>query len=236
MSSTPGSEAPSPGAGSADATPPAGEPGARMRARSLLALLALASILTMATCRLAAPGVARWLVRAEPPVAADLLVVVSGGAEERLLSAAELFRDGYAPWILVTDPDPPPDEAVDILDELGVPSSRVLACKGTVASTLDDAACIRDVLAEGRFASALVVTSPYHCRRLRLILSRVTRGLPARVTIVASRSLYWDPSSWWSHPEGWEVPAEITKLAWAWLTVPPAGRTRITPARQGQTP
>jgi len=188
----------------------------------------------MATCRIAAPGVARWLAAAESPIKSDLLIVVSGGAEERLISAAELFHKGYAPWILVTDPDPPPDEAVEILEEMGVPAARVISCPGTVSSTLDDAACIRDVLGGGRFASALVVTSPYHCRRLRLILSRVTRGMPVRVTVVACRSLYWDPTSWWSHQEGWEVPAEIMKLAWAWLTVPPAHGSRIGPADRGK--
>jgi uncharacterized SAM-binding protein YcdF (DUF218 family) len=235
MAVTPGSPDPPGRAAPPEGDPPPEESSARPGSGPL-ALLALASILTIATCRLAAPGVARWLAAGEPPVASDLLIVVSGGAEERLVSAAGLFHEGYAPWILVTDPDPTPDEAVEILGEMGVPAVRVISCPGTVSSTLEDAICIRDILAGGRFASALVVTSPYHCRRLRLILSRVTRGMPIRTTIVSSRSLYWDPSSWWSHQEGWEVPAEITKLAWAWLTVLPARGSRIEAGRQGQTP
>ena len=171
----------------------------------------------VAACLIAATRRAtEWLLApTDPPVPADLLVVLSGGAAERTETALGLFRQGLAPRILITDKEGFPDPAFRWLERQGVPHRALLAPIAPAASTLEDAWCIREAVKRDGFKSVLVVTSPYHCRRARAILRHVLEPLGVRVTVVGSASYYMDPAHWWRSAQGWRlVPAELGKLIW----------------------
>jgi uncharacterized SAM-binding protein YcdF (DUF218 family) len=157
-----------------------------------------------------------WLLtQTDQPVRADLLVVLSGGSAERIETALDLFQQGLAPRILITDPEGFPDPAFRWLERQGVPHRALMAPTGPAASTLEDALCIREAALRDGFKSVLVVTSPYHCRRARAILTHVLEPLGVRVTVVRSASYYMDAPRWWRSAQGWRlVPAEIGKLIW----------------------
>jgi len=183
---------------------------------------------------LAWPGFARegsaWLAQVDPPAQADLIVVVGGGARERFLTASRLFAQGYAPAILVTGL--PGDEAAarEFLAGHGVPVSAILSSPGTSRSTYEDALLVRRAALDRGAGSILAVTSPYHCRRLRLLLSRALEGTRVSVRVTASESLYLDLSRWWTDRQGWVlIPAEYAKLAWAWAAAtPPRDPPKVT--------
>lgn len=164
-----------------------------------------------------------WLLAEAPPERADLLVILSGGARERVRTGLSLYRAGLAPAILITDPEGYPAAELAYFEREGVPPQALLAPLRPAASTYEDALSIRQVIGRKSVKSILVVTSPPHCRRAGLILNRVLRNSGVRVTVTPSESLYFDPHRWWTDRQGWaNVAVEFPKLLWAWLTVPMA--------------
>lgn len=196
----------------------------RVRTRTLAAASAGVCVVGLLLFVLAESGAREatsWLYDPEPPVASDLLVILGGGSEERLLTGLDLYRAGLAPMILITDGAGFPDTEMEHLEEQGVPARSLVAPLRPATSTYEDALTIRQVVLRKSLNSILVVTSPYHCRRARLILHRVVGGLGVRITVTPSVSLYMDMEHWWRSHQGWiTVSAEFPKLLWAWATVP----------------
>ncbi len=181
---------------------------------------ATAGLILVATGPLVARQAGDWLMVGEAPRNCELIVVLAGGARERLLTALELYRGGFAPAIMITDPYGFPDVQMRELAEAGVPERALLPPSSAATTTLEDAWCIREVVLRKGLRSLLVVTSPYHCRRARLAFSRILSDLDVRVTVTASKSLYMELDQWWKSRDGWnKVPAEYLKLVRAWMTV-----------------
>ncbi len=170
---------------------------------------------------LVVPGAAtRWLYSGEPPTPAELLLVLGGGSAERARTALELYRAGFAPRIMVTDGSGHPDIAFAAMEEAGIPRRALVSPLRPATSTAEDALAIRQVVVRHGIRSVLVVTSPYHCRRVSLALRRILADVPVEWTVTPSTSLYMDADSWWLSRQGWiTVAKEYPKLAWYWLTV-----------------
>ena len=103
-----------------------------------------------------------------------------------------------------------------LLEQYGLPRDALVIPPKPSRSTYEDALSLRQLILQKKVVSVLVVTSPYHCRRTRLILNRVLFGLGVRITVTPSVSLFMDPDHWWRSPQGWiTAGAEFPKLAWA---------------------
>jgi uncharacterized SAM-binding protein YcdF (DUF218 family) len=97
-----------------------------------------------------------------------------GGAGDRLLCAAELYRAGKAPVILLSGGNVPflssagvPPEAATasgILEEWGIPSSAILI-EGRSGNTHENAELSYRILSEKGITRVLLVTSARHMRR-----------------------------------------------------------------------
>jgi len=183
-----------------------------------------AGLILLATGPLVAREASDWLMVGGAPRTSELIVVLAGGARERLLAALDLYRGGYAPAIMITDPYGFPDAQMRDLVAAGMPERALIPPPCAATTTLEDALCTREVILRKGFNSILVVTSPYHCRRVRLTFSRVLSDLDVQVTVTASRSLYVELDQWWKSRDGWnKVPVEYLKLIRAWMTVPEFG-------------
>ncbi|MEK7438199.1 MAG: YdcF family protein [Pseudomonadota bacterium] len=152
--------------------------------------------------------VADWLSVADQPRKADAIVVLGGGYA-RPFQAADLYRQGLARKIYISAPVR--EDQLRLLDEAGIPfpleedvMRQVLVKKGVPASaierlgkdlisTADEARAARSVFAK-RAPRLLVVTSPYHLRRARMIFSD---ALPAADIRMIASSYDPFPSSWW---------------------------------------
>ena len=170
--------------------------------------LLLAFLVTTAGSALGLAYVADWLSVADRAQKADAIVVL-GGSYARPFQAADLYRQGLARTIYVTAPARSDEES--LLDEAGIPFPReedvvrqVLMKKGVPAgaiqllgneliSTADEAQAARRVFAK-RAPRLLVVTSPYHLRRARMIF---TDALPAADIRMIATSYDPFPISWW---------------------------------------
>jgi uncharacterized SAM-binding protein YcdF (DUF218 family) len=146
-----------------------------------------------------------YLVQAVPPQQADAALVLAGdGWGHRILTAAQLVRDGYVPKVLVSGPDGSYDNyecdlAIPFAVKHGYPGSYFVHVEHHGRSTLAEAhADLVEIRREG-LKRILVVTSNYHTRRA----GRIFRALAPDLTImvVASPDQYFTPDGWWHNRE-----------------------------------
>src|SRR5262249_61271254 len=122
------------------------------------------------------------------PPRAEAIVVLAGSIPDRALEAADLYRSGLAPLVVVTRERLPRGEAsllargvhlpesdaltLEALEGLGVPRTAVRVLRRRTGSTESEAATIARWACERHLRRIVVVTSRYHTRRARLILRR----------------------------------------------------------------
>jgi uncharacterized SAM-binding protein YcdF (DUF218 family) len=133
-------------------------------------------------------GAGRLLVDSDPvPERADAIVVLAGSISDRVLEAADLYREGVAPRVVVTRERLPrgdwalrargvrlpesAEQTLAALHALGVPpNATVLLPRRTTSTDSESRTIARWACARAR--SVVVVTSRYHSRRARMILRR----------------------------------------------------------------
>ena len=154
--------------------------------------------------------VADWLSASDRPQKADAILVL-GGNYSRPFQAADLYLQGYARKIYVSVTArgdeyrllddagiafPREEEIVrQVLLKKGVPASAIEYFGKASISTADEARAVRAVFAAGA-PKLLIVTSPYHLRRSRIIF---TDALPAADIRVIATSYDPFPQAWWKN-------------------------------------
>lgn len=159
-------------------------------------------------------GAGIWLRTSDALISADIIVVLAG-APERALYAADIFRQGYAPVVFVSRPVK--ESGQTLLSEVGysIPSSeevysRVLMHKGVPASkikvfgtsslsTLEEAIALRDEI-KGKRLRVVVVTSPFHVRRSRMIFRDVLKDDVVELIVVGNPYEPF-PAKWWTNQD-----------------------------------
>jgi uncharacterized SAM-binding protein YcdF (DUF218 family) len=95
-----------------------------------------------------------WIVN-DPTSPCDAIVVLGGGMQTRPFEAARLYREGYAPRVLVASPERKPTDELgitagdtettrQILLERGVPEQSIIPFGNEVSSTFEEALALRD--------------------------------------------------------------------------------------------
>lgn len=180
----------------------------RSLARCVL-VFAVTALLATAGGALSMWFVADWLSNEDPVDAAGAILALAG-EPSRALHAAALFSKGLAPVVVLSKPvhthsqkllarlgiPYPPQEALyrDILVKKGVPPSSIHVLPEPARSTVDEAMAARRIDL-GRTRTLLVVSSPYHVRRVKLIFRDV---LPQARVIVTANPYEPYPRRWWT--------------------------------------
>lgn len=152
---------------------------------------------------------ASWFLQTDSLQPADAIVILAGDAR-RTRYAADLFQRGLAPHILVSRPVRtaregmldglgvafPRAEEIDtsILRKIGVPDSSIDLFGDGSVSTFDEARALQRRYA-GKSPRLLVVTSPYHVRRARMILADALPGAELRIVATPYEEF---PERWWT--------------------------------------
>ncbi len=169
--------------------------------------------------------VADWLGASDRPQKADAILVL-GGSFSRPFQAAELYRQGHALKIYVSAPAredqhrlldeagiafPREEEVVrQVLIKRGVPASAIEYLGKDLISTAAEAEAARALFAKGS-PRLLLVTSPYHLRRARVIFAD---ALPAADIRVIATSYDPLPQAWWKNQNAARnVLLELAKIA-----------------------
>jgi uncharacterized SAM-binding protein YcdF (DUF218 family) len=193
-------------------------------------------IITLATFWiLFAPFIGWWLIIEKPLEKADAIIVLGGSAvyRERSQKAAEMYRQGVAPKILLTDDGeragwnrvektnlPWVELARRSLIGYGVPEEAIEILPGQVTGTVWEAKELATEVNRTGIKSVLIVTSAYHTRRSLWTFEKFLAGENVEIGIVHSPVGDQTPRlrSWWVTPRGWNMVAgEYVKFAAYWV-------------------
>ena len=148
---------------------------------------------------------------------ADAIVVISGGdTSSRTAEAIQLYRDGWAPRIIVSgaaadksgssNAEAMRQQAIDS----GVPNSAILV-EGQSETTKQNALEVATIIEQNDIQDIILVTSGYHMRRASLEFSASVSGVTVRSHPVVSDK-HWG-KMWWITPWGWWISSsELVKI------------------------
>ena len=197
----------------------------------LLRLLRLA-VIFLILWSLIAWAAARWLVVGSDLARADAIVILSGSAlySERAQWAAQLYREGRAPRVILTHDDQlggwgaaeeknlfTYERSLKELGRVGMPREKVEVLMQPVSNTYEEATLLREYAATHRLRSILFVTSAHHSRRALWTLRRVFQGSGIEIGLSPATPGPRSPSAatWWLLPRGWRIVAgEYLKLVY----------------------
>ena len=153
-----------------------------------------------------------WLVVEDPLEKADAIFVLGGTRLERPLEAFDLYREGWAPRIMlfrvVSDYGEAEllrrgfefplesDVQKDVLRRLGMPEGTVVVLSEE-DSTKEEALEVRTASIANGWKTIIVVTSKQHTRRARLVIARRLADTNVKMIMRASRYDRTDAERWW---------------------------------------
>jgi len=161
------------------------------RGRRALRLGAILVVLALAIALCHASGF-RWLgtarVLEDALKPADAIVVLAGGIPAREAAAAALYRQGLAPRVVVSNQLTPPrvnelirmgirehdfqGESRLVLERHGVPPAALVLVREPVKITETELRRVGLVAQEQAWHRVILVTSPHHSRRVKLVWAR----------------------------------------------------------------
>ena len=172
----------------------------------ILALVFRSQILT---------GLADYLVVNDKLQPADAIFLLNSDFNTRPFRAAELYRQGLAPVIIIARAEDTPvvdlgllpndtDISAAVMEKLGVPPEKIiiLPVPGGVTSTFDEAVACRGYAEANHVQRIILVTSAFHTRRARWIFARMLAGLPVELEMVAVPYTGFDQTNWWKNENG----------------------------------
>ena len=146
-----------------------------------------------------------FLVRAEPPHAADAALVLGGDETGlRILLAGDLVKRGFVPKVLVSGPPlydiHECDVAIDFAVRHGCLRQWFVPVPHQGLSTLEEARLVLQEVRRMRIQRLLLVTSNYHTRRAGKLFRSVGKDMD--IGVVAAPAVFFAPDSWWRNREG----------------------------------
>lgn len=157
-------------------------------------------------------SVGKYLVTEYPLEKADAIVALSGSVPDRILEAVDIYKQGYAPIIVLTREEKPPgyDELLSlgikmpegydinqmIAMKLGVPAASIIILNERANSTYSEEQVLYDFLKRRNLKSVILVTSKYHTTRATKLFNLITDG---QIKLITRPSKYdtFDPKNWW---------------------------------------
>jgi uncharacterized SAM-binding protein YcdF (DUF218 family) len=184
----------------------------------------VAAAICLAAWTLLAPYFARYLMIEKPLDTADAIIVLSGSAvyKERTRKAAEIYQQGVAPLIVITNDGgrsgwsrseqrnlPYVELEQRELIAHGVLPDAIVTLPGVVSGTDDEARAIAVEIEPRQIRSLIIVTSAYHTRRALNTFEKILAGKNVEIGVVhaVAGEDAFDPNYWWLSILGWQTVA-----------------------------
>jgi uncharacterized SAM-binding protein YcdF (DUF218 family) len=200
--------------------------------RVVLQMIGGLTVLAVVAATLTMLVMGQWLQYQPPLEKSDYLVPLAGD-DNRLLTAIELYKQGYAPMILLSNVYVPPLSRAEklqgelghpmihphqlrreMLDHFGVPATATAEFGQSHISTTAEAESLRQYLGD-RTVRVILVTSPFHARRAAITFKSV---MPRAQFLVAVTPEYRLSDPWWrEQASALLTMSEVTKLTFFWL-------------------
>lgn len=176
-------------------------PDGGMKGKLLLVIPILLAVIIVAV--LFVPG--SWLLAGlavhDTLAKSDAIVLLAGNHKERAPAAAMLYRDGYAPLVILTNDGMfsswstkynrnlyQVEWAEEELVKLGVPREKILKLPFYGNATIFDALAVKRYLFKSGLKKIIVVTSDYHTRRARWTFKHALKEYPSDITVFPAKS------------------------------------------------
>lgn len=147
-----------------------------------------------------------WLVKADAPFHADMIVTLGGDAYGyRILKAAELVKQGFASRVLVSGAPGfydlhESDLSIPFAVRHGYPAEWFIAFPHEGHSTDEEARAVAPELRRRGVHRVILVTSDYHSRRALRTFHAAAPELEMRMVAVPDE--FFKPDGWWRTREG----------------------------------
>jgi uncharacterized SAM-binding protein YcdF (DUF218 family) len=192
--------------------------GKRVRPGRLLALGFLLAII--AAIVVGAPALGLFLVVADHLAPSDAIFVLDGGTPARELEAAALYHRRLAPRVLIAMPREPLDgvtrrlagqrsaqeHAAWVLQHVHVPPTAIVRLKTVVENTEEELQVDHAHARAQGWRRIIIVTAPYHTRRVRLMWDRRYQR-DVRALVYPTSYEDFDPARWWRSRRSLEATA-----------------------------
>ncbi|MFB5282771.1 YdcF family protein [Peribacillus sp. Hz7] len=146
-----------------------------------------------------------FLVIDEKTVKSDVIIVLSGG-EGRLEKGVKLYKEGFASYLLLSNGSV--EQLYERAQKLGVPKDSIIMEVKSM-STLENARFSKEVMLKHKFQSAIVVSSNFHMRRVKVLFDQAFRNSDIKLTYVSGENEAYTPKKWWS--EKWNRDTTFTE-------------------------
>ncbi|MCF8382818.1 MAG: YdcF family protein [Chlorobium sp.] len=157
---------------------------------------------------------------AQEPEKADVIVVLGGDSGLRVEKGAELYKEGFAPKVLLTGIDARfyrpghPNWRERRMRALGVPK-KAIKVDTESETTWEEAVNASETLHKNGWKSAIVVSDPPHMLRIHQTWSRVFEGSSKKIILVPTEPDWWNTLLWWKNKTSYRfVISEIKKNAY----------------------
>jgi uncharacterized SAM-binding protein YcdF (DUF218 family) len=179
--------------------------------------------------------IGRALVVEDPVAKADAIVVVAGGTPSREEAAARLFREGLAPDVVLSNQFTPDrvrqlitmgarrfdyqGESRVVLEQRGVPAQAIVALSQPVKTTEAELKVVGEAARSRGWRRVILVTSPQHSRRVKLVWSRQAPADIESIVRVAQDDDFLDGDWWRKRREAEAILHEYLGLAAIYLGI-----------------
>ncbi len=158
-----------------------------LRIRALVLITVIITIVVIAAAFAAYnpwPALYGFLVLSEPPRTSDVIIALSGG-QGRDIYAAKLYNSGLSGRIIMSGISPSAGQMAERAVRMGVKKEDIILEESAV-STYQNALFTREIMQKMNFKSAIVVSSPYHMRRTKMVFERAYKDSGIRLTYCAA--------------------------------------------------
>ncbi len=151
-----------------------------------------------------------WLIYQDDLASADCILVLGGGRGERVLQGVELYKNKYAPKMMMTGEyeqimyGPKYHWALQgqkLAASRGVPKYDIIPILNSL-STHDDATLAKTVCLENNYKSLIVVSEPFHTRRAYYTFKKVFKGSGIKIIIYPVQESWWTRDNWYQSEKG----------------------------------
>jgi uncharacterized SAM-binding protein YcdF (DUF218 family) len=154
------------------------------------------------------------LVDVDPLAKADYIVVL-GGHPERFVEAAQLYREGWAPKVIITSTKRSADRLTSITEAYGVRREDILLDDATTRTSTHPETVARLPGVDPKSQRFIILTSPYHTSRSRACFKHYGyKHICMQSTGWRSGGRYWGHGMGWSRRAA-NLPEQIYEvLGW----------------------
>lgn len=145
----------------------------------------------------------RFLVCYEQPRKADVIVILAGDRGERTEYGVLLFKQKMADKIVMSGGKVYNDLTIASImkkhaESLGVPEEAIIS-EDESDSTMQNAQFTKSILLEKGYKKAIIVSSNYHMRRVRMVFEKVYKDTGIKLFYCAAKNRDFDENHWWSN-------------------------------------